>query len=57
MFFQTPIEADNRSEFGHFEADSIEFCKIRGKVLPYLTVVVKRTESTHLLEKRFQKPH
>ena len=37
-----PIEANNRSEFGHFEADSIESCKKRGEVLPCLTVVVER---------------
>ena len=39
---ERPIEADNRSEFGHFEADSIESCKIRGKQLSCLTVVVER---------------
>ena len=39
---ERPIEADNRSEFCHFEADSIESCKIRGKQLSCLTVVVER---------------
>lgn len=28
---QRPLSANNRTEFGHFEADSIESCKIRGK--------------------------
>ncbi len=35
-------EANERTEFGHFEADSIESCKKNGKVLPCLTVVVER---------------
>ena len=39
---ERPDEANNRSEFGHFEADSIESCKKKGKVLPCLTVVVER---------------
>ena len=39
---ERPIEANNRSEFGHFEADSIESCKKRGEQLPCLTVVVER---------------
>ena len=39
---ERPIEADNRTEFGHFEADSIESCKQRGKTLSCLTVVVER---------------
>ena len=39
---ERPIEVDNRTEFGHFEADSIESCKKRGEILPCLTVVVER---------------
>ncbi len=39
---ERPIEADNRTEFGHFEADSIESCKIKGQQLSCLTVVVER---------------
>jgi len=39
---ERPKEADERVVFGHFEADSIESCKIRGQQLSCLTVVVER---------------
>jgi len=39
---ERPIGADNRTEFGHFEADSIESCKIKGQQLSCLTVMVER---------------
>lgn len=39
---QRSEKANTRSEFGHFEADSIESCKIRGQQLPCLTVIVER---------------
>ena len=39
---ERPIKANNRTEFGHFEADSIESCKKRGEQLPCLTLVVER---------------
>ena len=39
-----PEIANNRTQFGHFEADSIESCKskTKGKILPCLTVLVER---------------
>lgn len=35
-------KANLRLEFGHFEVDSVESCRIRGKQLPCLTVMVDR---------------
>ena len=52
---QRPIEADNRTAFGHFEADSIESCKIRGQVLPCLTVVVERVSRYTTIRKTASK--
>ena len=52
---ERPIAADERKEFGHFEADSIESCKKRGKVLPCLTVVVERVSRRVLIRKTVSK--
>lgn len=52
---QRPIEADNRTEFGHFEADSIESCKKRGEQLPCLTVVVERVSRYTTIRKTASK--
>lgn len=52
---QRPIEADNRTEFGHYEADSIESCKIRGKALPCLTVIVERVSRYTTIRKTASK--
>ena len=50
-----PKEADERSEFGHFEADSIESCKIRGQALPCLTVLVERVSRYTIIRKTASK--
>ncbi len=50
-----PIEADNRTAFGHFEADSIESCKKRGEQLPCLTVVVERVSRYTTIRKTASK--
>lgn len=52
---ERPIEADNRTEFGHFEADSIESCKKRGESLPCLTVVVERVSRYTTIRKTTSK--
>lgn len=52
---QRPIEANERSEFGHFEADSIESCKKRGEQLPCLTVVVERVSRYTTIRKTASK--
>lgn len=50
-----PEEADNRTEFGHFEADSIESCKIRGEQLSCLTVMVERVSRYVFIRKTASK--
>ncbi len=49
------IEVDNRTAFGHFEADSIESCKKRGEQLPCLTVVVERVSRYTTIRKTASK--
>src|SRR5574344_2154858 len=49
------LEADLRSEIGHFEADSVESRKIRGKQLSCLTVMVDRASRKTIIRKTASK--
>ena len=52
-----PEMANNRVQFGHFEADSVESCKrkIKGEMLPCLTVLVERKSRYTIIRKTASK--